>query len=57
MFNPFFYTKPTEKGTGYMSKKVVAYLHGRMRIDPVEEGIYRSDDFASAIGGTGHFII
>jgi two-component system NtrC family sensor kinase len=36
LFNPFFTTKPTAKGTGlglYMSKDVVDYLHGQMRIE------------------------
>ncbi|WP_338874222.1 ATP-binding protein [Spirosoma sp. SC4-14] len=40
LFNPFFTTKPTAKGTGlglFMSKDVVEYLQGQMQIESVEE--------------------
>lgn len=40
LFNPFFTTKPTAKGTGlglFMSKDVVEYLNGQMQIESVEE--------------------
>lgn len=40
LFNPFFTTKPTAKGTGlglFMSKDVVEYLRGQMEIESVEE--------------------
>lgn len=42
LFNPFFTTKPTAKGTGlglYMSKDVVEYLQGHMKIES-KEGEY-----------------
>lgn len=40
LFNSFFTTKPTAKGTGlglFMSKDVVEYLQGQMHIESVEE--------------------
>ncbi|QHV93719.1 sensor histidine kinase [Spirosoma endbachense] len=40
LFNPFFTTKPTAKGTGlglFMSKDVVEYLNGQMQIESVED--------------------
>jgi signal transduction histidine kinase len=42
LFNPFFTTKPTAKGTGlglFMSKDMVESLHGQMQIES-EEGQY-----------------
>jgi signal transduction histidine kinase/ligand-binding sensor domain-containing protein len=53
LFNPFFTTKPTSKGTGlglYMSKDIIEYHKGKMSVDSKEGAFTEVNIFLPVVG-------